>query len=609
MNWDRKENLMRTFTKEIWQLLKTNCRNILIFACVYRMITWPIFLHLANDALRFALRMSGNSYLTLGNVWQVLLSPWTIPALMLVVMTGLCFLMIEAGGLITAYSAAAYSLRLNPLDMLVGGVQKLIDEVLRKNIGLAGVLLADFFLINLFFIVRGLTHVQSLQFLMKTVMEEPIAKVIVIAALAAAVLGGVPSVFAAHGSMIEQKSFRDSMIRSQNLLKGRKIKTVIRLAVSQMALIVVLFAAYVLSVVIVAAVVVLFVDKNLEFAFLMQTSDKIEWFLLFFAGTISGVVYFAGVTVLYYQYDRRKNIQPRWDFSYAQGDGNKKKTAVISLCIIVSASAFCLFDTAYNGNFITRSMQLETGITAHRGSSGSAPENTMAAMEAAVEQMADRAEIDVQETSDGVLVIFHDNTLKRLAGMNKKISDLTYEELRNIDVGSWYGKEFAGERIPTLQEVMEYAKGKIDLNIEIKNMGSKSQVPEKVLKLVNEYEMQEQCVITSVSLAYLKQIKQLQPEIRTGYIVSAAYGDYYSSEYIDFISIRSSFVTETLMERSHEAGKNVHAWTVNSVGEMKRLKLLGVDEVITDYPVLAREILYRQDYTENILEYLRMLLK
>ena len=63
------------------------------------------------------------------------------------------------------------------------------------------------------------------------------------------------------------------------------------------------------------------------------------------------------------------------------------------------------------------------------------------------------------------------------------------------------------------------------------------------------------------------------------------------------------------MERSHEAGKNVHAWTVNSVGEMKRLKLLGVDEVITDYPVLAREILYRQDYTENILEYLRMLLK
>ena len=206
-------------------------------------------------------------------------------------------------------------------------------------------------------------------------------------------------------------------------------------------------------------------------------------------------------------------------------------------------------------------------------------------------------------------MIFHDNTLKRIAGINKKVSDLTYEELKTIDVGSWYGKEFAGEYIPTLQEVMEYTKGKIDLNIEIKNMGNKSRVPEKVLELVNEAEMQEQCVITSVNLSYLKRIKELQPEIRTGYIISAAYGDYYSSEYIDFISIRSSFVTETLMERSHAAGKNVHAWTVNSVGEMKRLKLLGVDEVITDDPVLAREILYQEDYAESILEYLRMLLR
>lgn len=600
---------MRTFTKETWQILKTNRKNVLLFACIYRMLTWPLFLYLANEALRFALRMSGNSYLTLGNAWQVLLSPWTIPAVFLVALVGICFLMIEAGGLITAYSAAAYSLRLNPLDIFVGGVQKLIDEVRRKNIGLAAVALADFFLINLFFIYRGLTHVQSLQFLMKTIIEEPIARFIVVLAIGGAIAGAIPSVFALHGSMVEQKSFRDSMVRSRNLLKGRRFKTVVRLVACQAALVLVLLAAYAVSVIIAAAAVVLFVDKNLEFAFLMRTSDKIEWFLLFFAGTVSGVVYFAGVTVLYYQYDRRKNIQPRWDFSYAQGAGNKKRTAAAALCVIGAASAFCLFDTAYNGNFITRAVQMETGITAHRGSSGSAPENTMAAIEAAVEQMADRVEIDVQETSDGQLVIFHDSTLKRVAGINKKIADLTYEELQEIDVGSWYGKEFAGERIPTLQEVMEYAKGRIDLNIEIKSAGAKSQVPTKVLELVNEYEMQEQCVITSTSLAYLKQIKEQQPDIRTGYIISAAYGDYYSSEYIDFISIRSSFVTETLMEHSHEAGKNVHAWTVNSVGEMKRLKLLGVDEVITDHPVLAREILYGQDHTETILEYLRMLLK
>ena len=378
---------MKTFTKEMWQLLKTNLKNVLVFVFLYRLITWPLFLHLSSDVLRFILRMSGNSYLTLGNVWQVLFSPWTIPMLVLVAVTGLCFLMIEAGGLITAYSAASYSLRLSPMDMLIGGVQKLADEIRRKNVGLAGVLTADFLLINLFFICRWLGHIQSLQFLMKTFMEEPLAKIAAVLVLSAAVFGAVPSIFAVYGSMVEQKSFRDSMIRSQNLLKGRMVKTVVRLAVSQILLIVVLFAAYTISVVIVAAAVVLFVDKSLEFAFLMQTSEKIEWFLLFFAGTISGVVYFAGVTVLYYQYDRRQYVMPRWNFSYGQGNATKKTAAAAVLCVVVSASAFCLFDTAYNGNFITRSMQLETGITAHRGSSHSAPENTMAAVEAAVEQM------------------------------------------------------------------------------------------------------------------------------------------------------------------------------------------------------------------------------
>ena len=156
---------------------------------------------------------------------------------------------------------------------------------------------------------------------------------------------------------------------------------------------------------------------------------------------------------------------------------------------------------------------------------------------------------------------------------------------------------------------MDYAKGKIDLNIEIKNLGNASGLPEKVLELVNDHEMQEQCVITSTNLNYLRRIKELQPEIRTGYILSAAYGEYYNNEDIDFISIRSNFVTESMMEKCHEAGKTVHAWTVNSKDEMERLRVLGVDNVITDYPVRAREVLYREDVTESLLEYLRVLLK
>ena len=101
----------------------------------------------------------------------------------------------------------------------------------------------------------------------------------------------------------------------------------------------------------------------------------------------------------------------------------------------------------------------------------------------------------------------------------------------------------------------------------------------------------------------------IRDRLRTGYIISAAYGNFYSSEAVDFISVRSSFVDERLVENVHSQGKAVHVWTVNQKGEIERLRLLGVDNIITDYPILAREIIYREEATETLLEYLHMVFR
>ena len=95
----------------------------------------------------------------------------------------------------------------------------------------------------------------------------------------------------------------------------------------------------------------------------------------------------------------------------------------------------------------------------------------MAAIEMAVEEMADFAEVDVQESRDGELVLCHDRNLKRVAGTDRRVEDLTLEELLKLDVGSSFSAAYAGEKIPLLSEVMEYAKGKINLNLELKNIG------------------------------------------------------------------------------------------------------------------------------------------
>lgn len=235
-----------------------------------------------------------------------------------------------------------------------------------------------------------------------------------------------------------------------------------------------------------------------------------------------------------------------------------------------------------------------------------APENTMAAIRTSLEELADYVELDVQMTKDQVVVLGHDATLKRVAGINRTIASMTWEELKELDVGSWFSSEFAGERIPSLEDVLDFCKGKIHLNVEIKNVGPDSLLPEKVVRLIRERGMEEQCVLTSTSLDYLERIKRLAPEVKTGYILSAAYGDFYFEERADFISIRASFVNRQVVELAHEQGMGVHVWTVNAKSEIERMRMIGVDNLITDYPVLAREILYREEATETLVEYLQM---
>lgn len=600
---------MKILAKETWQIVRLNWKNVLLFEFLYRVITLPVFLRFANRGLRFALRMAGYSYLTAGNIGIFLIRPWTIATILVVGIVGTMLLILEIAGLITALEGSAYGQRLTPLHILWGGMQKVAEEIGRKNLKLCAVVLLHYFLINLFLIWRMLTHIKPVNFVIREMLGEPWMRLLFVAVLILCGLLAVPGLFVCYGCMVEQKSFTDSMARSRRLLHRHRMKAVGLLAVCNLTIVVLLIAAYLLSVFAAAVFVVLFTDKNLAMAVLLSVSDKLELLVVFIGGILLVVGNYGALSVLYYQYGNRRYHESRWEFGYpAKGTESRRRMGTM-ICIILAAGLFYIFDLVHSGSALSDEILVETQITAHRGSSKSAPENTMAAVTAAIEELADYAELDVQMTADGVVVLAHDASLKRVAGVNRAVSSLTWEELQGLDVGSWFSPEFAGERIPALSEVLELCRGKLGLNIEIKNVGRDSKLPETVVGLILEHGMEEQCVVTSTSLGYLKQVKAIAPQIRTGYIISAAYGDFYSSEAVDFISIRSSFVNETLVERAHAQGKTIHAWTVNTKSEMERLRMLGVDNLITDYPVLAREIIYREEATETLVEYLRLVFR
>lgn len=601
---------MKKQIKEIYQMIRGNLRSLLLFEFFFRFIAGTLLVQVGTRGLKFCLDRAGYSYLTLANAWKFFLHPWTMLFILVMAVLALFLNMIEIGGLVTAFSGAAYFCHPTLWEIFSGAFEKVRDELRHKNYRLFGMGMISTFTVNLFYLYRIFSRIKPVNFVIKELLDQPLAVSVSLLVFLLFLALLFPAFFVFHGCMIGQKSYWDSRFESMELLKGRWAQVIGMAALLEMCLIILFLTVYYLSVFLMAVVTVLFVKEDLGLAFLMETTDRAEWFLVILASIFASMVCWAFVTREYYQViSRRKGRMEGWEFATTGRNIRfSKKTGLALLGLFLAMSGFFLFDAAYNGNFISKSVAVQTRITAHRGSSSGAPENTMAALEKAVEEMADRAEIDVQETADGVIVLCHDTSLKRVAGINKKVSDLTLEQIKKLDVGSWFSSEYQGEQIPTLEEVMEYAKGKIDLNIEIKNLGNSSGLPEKVIELVEKHEMQEQCVITSTNRFYLKRVKAVNPEIRTGYIISAAYGNFYSDEFIDLISIRSSFVTERMIESAHEAGKAVHAWTVNGKVEMERLKQLGVDDMITDRPVLAREILYGEEAKANLLEYLRLVL-
>ena len=225
-------------------------------------------------------------------------------------------------------------------------------------------------------------------------------------------------------------------------------------------------------------------------------------------------------------------------------------------------------------------------VTAHRGHSLAAPENTLSAVRKAIESGADYAEVDVQQTADGVIVLLHDRDLKRVAGDSRRLEDLPYNEVQKLDVGSWFDRAFKDECVPTLAEVIKLARGRIKLNIELKFFGPDRRLARAVARLVREQRFESECLVTSFDYDALQEAKRENPRLRTGIIVGKALGDVSRLE-VEVLSVWADALSDKMLRAAHRRGMEVHVWTVNDARRMARLIKRGVDNVITDDPDLA----------------------
>jgi glycerophosphoryl diester phosphodiesterase len=242
--------------------------------------------------------------------------------------------------------------------------------------------------------------------------------------------------------------------------------------------------------------------------------------------------------------------------------------------------------------FLIRGLKFDdhTQITAHRGASAAAPENTLAAVERGITDGADWIEIDVQETSDGEVVVIHDSDLKKITGMNLKIWDATYDQLKSIDVGSWFAPDFKDQRIPTLKQVLRTCKGRARVNIELKYYGHDQRLEERVVEIVESTDMVQDVAFMSLNYTGILKIRTLRPNWKIGLLTSLMIGDVMRLD-VDFLAVNAGFVTRSLVKHAHEHNKEVIVWTVNDPIGMSTMMSRGVDGIITDEPALAVSVI------------------
>lgn len=600
-------------TKKTAALFAFNWRTLVSFELMYKFISMAIAAPLFWSLFNGILDITGYHYLTAENTVRFLRDPVTIAALLLLFILITVYSLVDISAILFIMDQSRQKRKTSLFWTAKFALKNAARAFQRKN--------RMFVLIILLFI--PFLNIGSASTFVGTIavpgfMQEYISKrwYLSLTLVAAAIIMGallVRWIYAFHYFTLENCDFKAARKKSAVLGRRRHFRDLL----------------FLLSIQAVCSLLsLIFIWIGIFLVFVIQHL-LVRWELLEYI-TISAVVVVLAVTfivmvaleaplcygcisVLFYMHKESEGeaVIELKTSPFAETPKMKKRILITETLLLLTA-------VASFGIYANMMIRGETNlpveylwtmeVTAHRGASALYPENTMAAFEGAWELGADWVELDVQQSRDGQIFVLHDNNFKRTAGVNRNTWELTYAEISRLGAGRWFSKEFEGERIPLLSEVIEWAKEKnMRLNIELKPTGHETEFEKCVVDIIQQEEFEGQCVITSQAYYVLEKVKELEEDIPTVYVMSLAYGKINRLTAADAFSIEAGSATETMVSRIHNAGKQIYVWTVNSKRKIQRMLHLNVDNIITDDITLAKESIYESKTSDLISGYIEML--
>ena len=581
----KKESSIFSRTKEILTLIQFNLLHLLFFEAIYTvagtMIIYPGGFFLFNKAIT----LLGFPYLSGSNFTQALTNPLFLLTFICFALLVAFFGLLEFTTLIVLFNESHFRRKVQLIPLCIEGIKRALKIVKAKNLPFVIFILIIIPLTEFSLSSNFISEISIPEFIMSYIAASPLYSIGFTALSLFLFLLSVIWIFSFHYFTLENSDFFPAIKKSSILIKGHFWKTIFFVLLFNLLIVMLL-------------VIVVLVLEVIAFFILGQILEHplaLSIFIASFGFLVSGLftifqllttsINLAVVSQFYYTYSASTHLKVNSESLVKDKYKVKvKRKTIVTISIIMiflfttinSVVIFNTFSEAFNDQFLTGPQ-----ITAHRGGSNLAPENTLAALQKAIDQSADYAEIDVAQTKDGIIVVSHDNNLKRISGRDLNIWSSNYVDIKDLDIGSWFDPQFKNEHILTLDEAIKLCKGKIRLNIELKPTGHEASLVESTVAIIDQNDFSNQCVLASLDYSTLEKVASINPDLKRAYITALAIGDIQKLP-VDIYSIESSFITPEIVAAIHREKKEVLAWTVESQELTEKMVKIGVDNIITD---------------------------
>ncbi len=571
--------------KKAKEVLQYNIWTLVIFEVFFKLLSFLFIAPLFVQSLNLTMTITGYHYLTFNNIGSFFINPITILFILIWIVLITFYTMFDITTVLLILDQSKQKKKVDLRDVLRPSFETCCRLLKLQNVPFVLLILCFILVSNLGVATSFVTMMNLLGSIIHVIMEHPI---LFSFALFLCFYGFLSWRYIGPYFVLEGMDFKEARQKSKQLSKKNHGKDGLYLLGIQLLL----FLGFFLLIMI-GDVSSFILNHLLGNWFIIKEVRASMLGSFCFVSFLGVPLSYATISFLFYIH-KKENQEPIFHRTLVKTKepARRKRLAMVFLAVFMIISLYVTHGIS-NG-YVRLSSELEHPIelTAHRGASFQYPENTMLAFQGAKEFGADWIELDVQQTKDGKLIVLHDKNFKRTTGLNKKSWETTYEEIKDLDVGSFKDKKFSHARIPLLEEAIIWAKEHhIKLNIELKPTGHDIDFEKSVVDLVKQYDFQDQCVFASKTYSVLETIKQYDKNLQTLYVMSFVYGDVSSLKDADAFSIQAKSITASLVNSIHEEGKKIHAWTINTEEIMQQMINLKVDNIITDNIILAKDVL------------------